>query len=123
MKTLLLDALKWDLVKDVSGNIALASEPYSLAQDAASAIKLFARELWYDTSKGIPYFEQILGKTPNIALIKAKFTDAAKAVPGVVFAKVFISSIENRVVSGQVQVTDASGVTTAAQFVVLPPGN
>ena len=123
MKTLLLDAVKWDLVKDVSGDIALASEPYSRAQDAASAIKLFARELWYDTSKGIPFFEQILGKANNIALIKAKFTNAAKAVPGVVSAKVFISSIENRVVSGQVQVTDASGVTTAAQFVVLPPGN
>ena len=123
MKTLLLDAVKWDLVKDVSGNIARASEPYSLAQDAASAIKLFARELWYDTSQGVPYFEQILGKANNIALIKAKFTEAAKAVPGAVSAKVFISSFENRVVSGQVQVTDASGVTAAASFVVLPPGN
>ena len=68
-------------------------------------------------------FEQILGKAPNIALIKAKFTDAAKTVPGVVSAKVFISSIVNRAVSGQVQVTDANGNTTAATFVVLPPGN
>lgn len=123
MKTLLLDAVKWDLVKDVSGNIALAGEPYSLAQDAVSAIKLFARELWFDTSKGVPYFEQILGKAPNIALIKAKFTDAAKTVPGVVSAKVFIKSIANRAVSGQVQVTDVNGKTTAATFVVLPPGS
>jgi hypothetical protein len=123
MKTLLLDAVKWDLVKDVSGNIALASEPYSLAQDAASAIKLFARELWYDTSKGIPYFEQFLGKAPNLALMKAKFVDAAKTVPGVVSAKVFISSIKNRTVSGQVQVTDTNGITTAASFVAEPPGN
>jgi hypothetical protein len=29
VKTLLLDARSWDLVKDVSGNIALAGEPYS----------------------------------------------------------------------------------------------
>jgi hypothetical protein len=123
MKTLLLDAGTWDLVKDVSGNIALASEPYSLAQDAASAIKLFARELWYDTSKGVPYFEQLLGKAPNIALMKAKFSDAAKTVPGVVSAKVFISSIANRAVSGQVQVTDANGNITAATFVATPPGN
>jgi hypothetical protein len=123
MKTLLLDAVTWDLVKDVSGNIALADEPYSLAQDAASAIRLFARELWYDTSKGVPYFEQLLGKFPNISLIKAKFTDAAKTVPGVVSAKVFISSIANRTVSGQVQVTDSNGNTTAAAFVAVPPGN
>jgi hypothetical protein len=123
MKTLLLDAVTWDLVKDVSGNIALADAPYSLAQDAASAIKLFARELWYDTSKGVPYFEQLLGKAPNIALMKAKFTDAAKTVPGVVSAKVFISSIASRTVSGQVQVTDSNGNTTAATFIALPPGN
>jgi hypothetical protein len=123
VKTLLLDSITWDLVKDVSGNIALADVPYSLAQDAASAIKLFARELWYDTSKGIPYFEEILGKPPNIALMKSKFADAAKTVPGVVSAKVFISSIVNRAVSGQVQVTDANGTTTAASFVATPPGN
>jgi hypothetical protein len=123
MKTLSLDAVSWDLVKDVSGNIALASEPYSLAQDAASAIKLFARELWYNTSKGVPYFEQTLGKAPNISLIKAKFTDAAKTVPGVISAKVFISSIQNRAVSGQVQVTDANGNTRVATFVATPPGN
>jgi hypothetical protein len=123
MKTLLLDASRWDLVKDVSGNIALADQPYSLAQDAASAIKLFARELWYDTSKGVPYFEQLLGRAPNIALMKAKFTGAAKTVPGVVSAKVFIFSIVNRTVSGQVQVTDSNGNTTAATFIALPPGN
>jgi len=55
--------------------------------------------------------------------MKAKFSDAAKTVPGVVSAKVFISSIENRAVSGQVQVTDANGNTTAATFVATPPGN
>lgn len=109
MKTLLLDVDQWDLVLDVAGNIAVASDPYALAQDAASAVKLFKGELWYDTEPGVPYFETILGKRPPLSLIKSKLVDAALRVPGVVAARVFITAFENRVVSGQVQVTDQQG--------------
>ena len=52
-QTLLLDPLKWDLVVDAAGNIAVASPPYALAQDAASSIKLFSGECYYDTSIGV----------------------------------------------------------------------
>jgi hypothetical protein len=115
MKTLFLDAVSWDLVKDASGNIAVATDPYSLAQDAASAIRTVLGEVWYNTKLGIAW-DKILGQPPNIALLKSKLQDAALTVPGVVSAVVFISSFADRNVSGQVQVTDANGVTTAATF-------
>ena len=114
--TLLLDAQLWDLVLDASGNIAVASDPYSLAQDAASAIRLFKSELWYDTSQGVPYYQSILGKNLPLALLKAKFVSAALTVPGVVAAQCFISSASNRVITGQVQVTDVAGKITASNF-------
>jgi hypothetical protein len=41
----LLDRSTSDLALDASGNIAVASAPYALAHDAASAIRLFAGEL------------------------------------------------------------------------------
>ncbi|CAN7373024.1 hypothetical protein LJR220_003326 [Bradyrhizobium sp. LjRoot220] len=116
MKTLLLDTVTWDLVLDVNGNIALASEPYSLAQDAASSIRTFLGECWYNTTIGIPYFPTLLGKAPNVPLIKTKMEGAALAVPGVVRAKCFITSIAGRRVTGQVQVTDSDGTVTAAAF-------
>lgn len=116
MKTVLLDVSKWDLVLDVSGNLAVASDPYSKAQDAASAIKTFQSEVWFNTTLGVPYFQSILGYRPNVSLMKAKFTDAAKTVPGVVSATVFITSIEGRRVTGQVQVSDAAGNVSAAGF-------
>lgn len=116
MDTLLLDRTTWDLCLDSFGNIALASEPYALAQDAASAIRLFAGELWYDTTQGIPYFAQILGRTPPIALMKSQFVAAALTVPGVVSARCFINSISDRKVTGQIQVTDAAGVISVASF-------
>jgi hypothetical protein len=116
MKTLLLDQTAWDLVLDVSGNIAVASDPYAMAQDAASAIRTFLGETWYDTRLGVPYFQSFMGRAPNVALMKAKFADVAVTVPGVVSAKVFITSISERQVTGQVQVTDSSGQTSTVAF-------
>lgn len=116
MKTLLLDTAQWDLVLDIAGDWAVASDPYAIAQDAASTIKLFIGELYYDTTKGIPYFANILGKSPPISLMKAYFVRAAKTVPGVVSAKCFISSISDRTINGQVQVTTATGQTATAAF-------
>jgi hypothetical protein len=104
--TLLLDTVTWDLVLDASGNIAVANPPYQLAQDAASAIKLFLGELYYDTTQGVPYFQSILGQSPPLSLIKAKLVAAAETVPGVTGAQVFISSVNQRTLNGQVQVTD-----------------
>jgi hypothetical protein len=113
---LLLDVDAWDLAADATGNIAVAEEPYSLAQDAASAIRLFLGELYYDTSQGIPFFEQILGRRPPVSLMKAHFNRQAMTVPGVVKSQCFITDWTDRKVSGQVQVWDANGNVSAAGF-------
>lgn len=115
MDTVYLDPGTWDLVLDSSANIALAGNPYSLAQDAASAIRTFSGECWYDTTQGVPYWSQILGHNPPLELIKAKFADAALTVPEVVSAQVFLISA-NRTISGQVQITDSTGTVSAAGF-------
>jgi hypothetical protein len=120
MDTILLGANTWDLLLDAAGNIAAASEPYSLAQDAASACRTFSDirsngsgECWYNTTLGVGY-KAMLGKAPNVPLIKAKMVSQALLVPGVVSAKVFITGIADRRVTGQIQVTDKNGNVTAA---------
>jgi hypothetical protein len=115
MDTLLLDVDTWDLVVDVSSNIAMASDPYAIAQDAASAIKLVRGELWYDTTQGVPY-STILGQLPALSYVKDQFVLAAETVPEVTSATVFISGFEDRILTGQVQVATASGATAAANF-------
>lgn len=116
MDTLLLDQTTWDLVLDIDGNIAVASAPYALAQDAASAVKLFQAELWYDTKQGVPYYGELLGHMPPLQLVKQEFTDAALTVPGVTAAKVFITGLAGRKLTGQVQVTDKTGTVSVATF-------
>jgi hypothetical protein len=114
--TLFLDPASWDLTVDINGNIAMASDPYSLAQDAASAIRTFQGEVFYDTTQGVPYWATVLGKTPSIAYLKSLFVAAALTVPGTVSAKCFIKSFTQRGVNGQVQITDAQSRVAAASF-------
>lgn len=121
MDTLLLDTISWDLVLDVNGNIAVASNPYSLAQDAASAIKTFLGEAYLDTSLGIPWFQQIFGKAPTLSYIKQQLVNVVLTVPDVVAAQCFITNVTHRVVSGQVQVTSTTGTVSAANFTTVNP--
>jgi hypothetical protein len=116
MRTLALDIDTWDLVKDSHGNIAVADVPYALAQDAASAIKLFAGELWYDTTKGIPYFDAVFGQAPALENIRGLLVGAALTVPGVARAVVYFSDFTGRTLTGQVQITAADGTVSAASF-------
>lgn len=128
VNTILLDTVLWDLVLDANNNIALASNPYSQAQDAASAIKTFSGEVYYETILGVPYWSQILGKNPPLALVKSQLVAAAETVPdptaanpaNTVSAQCFISSFINRTLSGQVQVMTSTSPTPAAATFSVP---
>lgn len=114
--TLLLDTVAWDLVLDASGNIALAAPPYALAQDVASAVRTFLGEVYYDTTQGIPYFDEVLGHLPPASLLTQLISNQALTVPGVVTAQCVITAFTAGAVSGQIQFTDESGVTTVVNF-------
>lgn len=111
MNTLCLELQDWDLFQDAAHNIALAKAPYALAQDVSSAIRTVLGEVWYDTSLGIDYFGQVLGRLPPISLLKAFMVNAALTVPNVISATCIIESfsLTTRELLGQVQFTDDLG--------------
>lgn len=113
MKTILLNPLTWDLTLDVDRNIAVAADPYSIAQDVGSACKLYLGELWYNTNQGVPYYQSFLGRPPAPSALKASMVTAALTVPGVVGAVCFLQSVQNRAVKAQVLVTLQTGQTIA----------
>lgn len=114
MNTLYLDPPTWDLVLDAAGNIAVATEPWSLAQDAASYVKTFAGEVYYDTTKGVPYWALILGEfPPPIELIKSEYVAAAEEVPDIASALVYFDGLVNRQLTGQLQITSKLGSVAA----------
>lgn len=114
--TLLLDTVAWDLVLDASGNIAMASPPYALAQDVASAVRTFLGEVYYDTTQGIPYFAEVLGHLPPAALLTQLISDQALTVPGVVSAQTTITSFNAGSVQGQILFTDENDQETVVNF-------
>jgi len=124
LATMLLDDT-WDLTVDAAGNMALApmSPPDNLAQDAASAVRTWLGEEYWNTQIGIPW-QTILGSVPNLPLLKQQLVNAALTVPGVSTAIVFLSSFDNRAISGQIQVVAQGTGQTSYQnfFVIIPQG-
>lgn len=113
MNTLLLDVGLWDLTLDAFGNIALAAEPYALAQDVASACRTVLGEVYYDTTLGVNYFGQIFGLTPPASVFQEMFVAAALTVPDVVSATCILEAYNatTREATGQVLFTDSSHKT------------
>lgn len=110
-KTLLLDENTWDLTLDGQGNIAVVEGPYGTAQDVASAVRLFLGELWYDTTQGVPYFQNILGRPPARGFLMTKFTEAAFTVPDVASVQVSLEPVGiDRVLRGTITTTDVAGI-------------
>lgn len=101
--TLLLDRSANDLCLDAGGNIAVATEPYSQAQDVACECKVWAGECYFDTTRGLPYADQILGQFQPVQLLKQKLAAAAELVPGVTGATIFLTAVTARAIGGQVQ--------------------
>lgn len=112
--TLLLDRDDWDLALDASGNIALASEPYSQAQDASSACKVFEGEAWYDTTLGVPYLDQVFRGGQPVQVLKARLALAAQSVPGVAAATVVLTDLTARTLAGQLQLRLEAGGSVVA---------
>lgn len=120
--TILLDTATWDYTVDAAGNWALASEPYSRAQDVASAIRLFQGELYYDRTQGVPYKTKILGQSPPLTVFQEFMVQAALTVPGVVSAECIVTSydFDTREIQGQVQFKDVDGNTGSVSLAGTP---
>jgi hypothetical protein len=116
MKTLILALDTWDLIIDLSGNIAVAEAPYSVTQDVSSSIMVYLGEVWYDTTDGIDYLGRVLGERPSLQFLKSKIEAQALKVPTVARAVCSFVKFEDRVLDGQVLITDTSGVDTIVLF-------
>ena len=109
-KTMQLDTSTWDLMLDGSGNLAIADESYSVAQDVASACLVFSGECYYDNTLGIPWKSEVLGKRPSPGFIQQKMQEEALKLPIVdnAVAAVFFDRV-TRSTRGTIRVTDING--------------
>lgn len=110
MKTLFLLPGTWDLTLDTSGNLAIATDQYAIAQSVANKCRVFVKDMYYSQSEGIPYLESILGKNSySLALYRQNLEEAAMSVDGVVSARAELTTANDRVVRGRIIFTDTTG--------------
>lgn len=78
--------LKLDLTGDLdvtNGEVTLTSGIDSIIQDVAVRLKTFLGEWFLDQRVGIPYFQNILIKNPNLPVIQTIFQQAILETEGV----------------------------------------
>lgn len=81
---LALDTATWDICLDGSGNIAVLVDPYALlAQRIQCRLQTFMGECFLDRSVGVPYYEEILKKNPDLGRVRSLLASVIKSVDGV----------------------------------------
>ncbi len=115
--TWLLNPETGDSCLDSSGDIATISGAAAVAQDVATQLSTFLGECWYDSTQGVPYWQQILGKLPPASLVASLLEAQALQVPDVAAAVATINSINaKRGAVGQMLITDTDGNTSVIGF-------
>jgi hypothetical protein len=108
--------LSWDTgdsCLDAAGNIAVASAPYAIAQDVATALSTFLGECWYNNSLGVAYWQRILGQRPPTSYVTSQLETQAELVPDVASAQASVGGTNaKRGLIGQVLITDTDGNQT-----------
>lgn len=111
--TLFLDLDTWDLTLDSGGGIAVTSGAYGIAQNVANAVRLFTNDAYYDTERGIPHFIVDLGLMPMQAVVRNRWSTAARGVDGVASATSEVRSFDEgtRVLTGVISLETTDGET------------
>lgn len=108
-----------DIVLDASGNASLYP---GLDQRIDCALRTVLGEWWLDRGEGVPYFEELLKKNPDLSVVRQAFAAVILAVPGVQkilkLTTVFTASTRTFQVNFEVQGTDAVTASGTSEVTV-----
>lgn len=110
MSDLLMDLSTNDL-KIVNGDLAIVEGSDAIVQDLQQQLQLWFGEYFLDTTKGIPFRQQILVKNPNIDIVQGYITDCVTKVPGILQMLDFAINYDanGRAATVSVSVQESSG--------------
>lgn len=81
-----LDNATWDLHLEATGNIATVGEtdfPSLLSQRIKHRLQTFKGECFLDREIGVPYYNEILKKNPDLGRIRSLLSSVISEVDGV----------------------------------------
>jgi len=74
-----------DLVIGTDGDLVLVTGIDAIAQDLKTRLLFFKGEWDLDTRLGVPYFEEILKKAPDLNVVRSIYNDVITSTEGVLF--------------------------------------
>jgi hypothetical protein len=80
-------ALDEDGDLDIGTTIAFVSGQEAIQQSLLCRLRAFQGEWFLDETLGLPYFQEILGRSPNLVAIRALYRAALESTPGVLEVK------------------------------------
>lgn len=100
----------WDIELDDNGNFALKDGQEQIAQDVATAVKMYKGEYVFDTERGVP-FTDIMGERLNQALIQEFMNKEAKRINGVLNTTVIFNDFDSsRVLDYDILISTEQGL-------------
>jgi len=96
-----------------NGNIALNEGPELFAQQLRIRLKRQLGEWMWDTSRGIPYREEILVRNPNVGVIAAHFKSTILGTPNAIRLESFDIEITDQMMSIRFEVVTLWGKVRA----------
>lgn len=109
---LALDPQTGDLLLE-SGRLRLATGLDAIAQDVTMRLRFFLGEWFLDTRIGVPYFQEILVKNPNIPRVTQLLRQVVQETPGVTSVDRFDFTLDAQARNASVAFTAS---TTAGQL-------
>lgn len=77
-----MDPLTHDLAL-IAGDLTLVADREAIRQEADIRFNFLLGEWFLDVTRGLPWFQKILVKSPDLTAIRAIFTDEALEIAGV----------------------------------------
>jgi len=107
--SLYLDPDSWDITFDANGSLKTVSNPYSIAQDVACALKTVYGECYFDNTIGVPYYDQLLGRPVTTSAVISKLKSEAERLSTVKSVNVtLVPDRTTRVTKGYITITDTN---------------
>lgn len=90
MADLKLDTQTGDLEISSTGDLQIIAGIDAIRQHLSLRLQFFRGEWFLDTRLGIPYFEEVLRKAPDLVVVQSLLRDAIRSTPGVLEITEFV---------------------------------
>lgn len=111
MPSLLLNN-DWDISLDSNGDLKMATDNYSIAQNSACRCRAFTNDMYFNQKDGVPHFLVDISQRPNISVVAAAMEKVARGTEGVSEAAMTdIAVSTDRTLEGTIILTLDNGET------------